>query len=80
LGIPLLFTEEFEVVIMIEVGSKRCMGRIDISDLKRITSEPWLVWQNLSTRAKWRFFISAWSGVEKKYLTRTGVVREAIYQ
>jgi hypothetical protein len=29
LGVPLLFTEEFEVVIMIEVGPKRCMGRTE---------------------------------------------------
>ena len=41
MGVPLLFTEEFEVVIMIRCwGSKRRMGRIETSDLKPITSEP----------------------------------------
>src|SRR4030095_15177476 len=59
------------------------MGRID-SDLKRITSEPWLVWQcwwaTFSARAKWRSFMSAGSSVEKKYLTGSGVVREAMFQ
>src|SRR4029453_17612180 len=59
------------------------MGRID-SDLKRITSEPWLVWQcwwaTFSARAKWRSFMSAGSSVEKKYLTGRGVVREAMFQ
>src|SRR4030095_13537109 len=59
------------------------MGRID-SDLKRITSEPWLVWQcwwaTFSARAKWRSVMSAGSSVEKKYLTGSGVVREAMLQ
>jgi hypothetical protein len=45
------------------------MGRIEIPDLELITSEPWLVWQLISTRAKWRSSLSGWSSVEKKYLT-----------
>ena len=41
MGVPLLFTEESEVVIMIGCcRSKRCMGRIETSDLKMVTSEP----------------------------------------
>ena len=59
------------------------MGRID-SDLKRITSEPWLVWQcwwaTFSARAKWRSFMSAGGSVGKKYLTGSGLVRDAIYR
>ena len=45
MGIPLLFfTEEFEVVIMIEVVTEEMHGSDRDSDLKLITSEPWLVW------------------------------------
>jgi hypothetical protein len=33
-----------------------------------------------SARAKWRSFMSAGGSVEKKYLTGSGVVREAIYR
>jgi hypothetical protein len=43
LGVPLLFTEEFEVVIMIAVRDRRgCMGRTESTDLKTNRSEPWL--------------------------------------
>jgi len=44
LGIPLLFTEEFEVVIMIEVVTEEMHGSDRNSDLKLSTSEPWSVW------------------------------------
>jgi hypothetical protein len=46
LGVPLLFTEESEVIIMIEVATEEMHGadrEIEIPDLKLITSEPWLV-------------------------------------
>jgi hypothetical protein len=78
LGVPLLFTEEFEVVIMIGCyGSKRRMGRIETSDLKPITSEPMVGKAKPSTRAKWRSSLSACRGVEKKGLDSAGVVRDA---
>jgi hypothetical protein len=43
LSSPLLFIEEFEVVIMIEVVTEEMHGSDRDSDLKLITSEPWLV-------------------------------------
>ena len=46
------------------------MGRIEISDLKLITSEPWFGMALISTRAKWRSSPSGWSRVGKKYLTQ----------
>jgi hypothetical protein len=57
------------------------MGRIEPSDLKLITSEPWLEKQTAkpSTRAKWRSSLSACRGVEKKGIDRAGVVRDAIF-
>src|ERR1019366_10104869 len=42
LGVPLLFTEEFELVIMIELRPKRCMGRTEFPDLRGLRREPWL--------------------------------------
>jgi hypothetical protein len=41
-GIPLLFTEEFEVVIMIDVVTEEMHGSDRVPDLKRIASGPWL--------------------------------------
>ncbi len=43
-GVPLLLTEEFELVIMIEVAIEEMHGSDRYSDLKRITNEPGLVW------------------------------------
>src|SRR5438128_8321495 len=37
-------------------------------------------WATFSARAKWRSVMSAGSSVAKKYLTGSGVVREAIYR
>jgi hypothetical protein len=56
LGILLLFTEEFELVIMIEVVIEEMHGSDRNSWPETITSEPWLVWQLIPTRAKWRSF------------------------
>jgi hypothetical protein len=56
------------------------MGRIEIPDLELITSEPWLVWQLISTRAKWRSSLSGWSSVEKKVLDNAGIVRDACFR
>ena len=57
------------------------MGRIEISDLKLITSEPWLVEQRVkpSTRAKWRSSPSGWSCVGKKYLTQPAMSERPVY-
>jgi hypothetical protein len=41
-GVLLLFTEEFELVIMIEWRPKRCMGRTEFPDLRGLRCEPWL--------------------------------------
>ena len=57
----------------------RCMGRIEISDLKLITASLRRM-ALISTRAKWRSSLSACRSVEKKYLDTAGVVREAIYR
>jgi len=43
LGVPLLCKEEFELVIMIALATEEMHGRIEISGLKLITSEPWFV-------------------------------------
>jgi len=69
LGVPLLFTEEFEVVIMIgRCRPKRCMGRTEFPTWE-ITSEPGLEKAKPSTRAKWRSSPSARWGVREKCLT-----------
>ena len=54
------------------------MGRIEISDLKLITSEPWFGIALISTRAKWRSSLSACRSVEKNVLDTAGVVRDAV--
>jgi hypothetical protein len=41
-GVLLLFTEEFELVIMIAVPIEE-MGRTEIPDLRGLQGEPWLV-------------------------------------
>src|SRR5215475_9760522 len=74
-----LFHGESEVVIMIAVvESKRCMGRIETSDLKLITSEPMVGKAKHSTRAKWRSSLSACRGVEKKGLTEPVLLETAM--
>ena len=42
LGIPLPFTGEFEVVIMIEVVTEEMHGSDRVSCPETITSEPWV--------------------------------------
>jgi hypothetical protein len=56
------------------------MGRIEMAGLKRITSEPLVGMALFSNRAKWRSSASACSSVEKKHLTGSGVVRDAMFQ
>jgi hypothetical protein len=48
LGIPLPFTGESEVVIMIEVVTEEMHGSDRVPDLKPITSEPWVGMANLN--------------------------------
>src|SRR5215472_7228412 len=62
-------------------GSKRRMGRIETSDLKRITSEPMVGKQKAkpSTRAKWRSSLSACRGVGKKGLTAPALLEKQFF-
>jgi hypothetical protein len=69
MGSPLLFTEEFEVVIMIELVTEEMHGSDRNADLKLITSEPTVGKAKLSTRAKWRSVLSACRSALKKTLT-----------
>jgi hypothetical protein len=43
-GIPLLFTEEFELVIMIAVGIEEMHGSDRVPDLKRLQASLGLAW------------------------------------
>ena len=43
MGAPLLFTEEFELVIMIAVATEEMHGSDRVPDLKGLQGEPWLV-------------------------------------
>jgi len=42
-GVLLLFTEEFELVIMIEVAIEEMHGSDRVPDLRGLQGEPWLV-------------------------------------
>jgi hypothetical protein len=42
-GTPLLFTEEFELVIMIEFATEEMHGSDRVPDLRGLQREPWLV-------------------------------------
>jgi hypothetical protein len=44
LGIPLLFTEEFELVIMVAVGIEEMHGSDRVPDLKRLQASLGLAW------------------------------------
>ena len=44
MGIPLLFTEEFELVIMIAVGIEEMHGSDRVPDLKRLQASLGLAW------------------------------------
>ena len=68
--------EEFEVVIMIEVVTEEMHGSDRDSDLKLITSEPWLD-TALSTRAKWRALWRARVRMLRNVLYTADIVRDA---
>src|ERR1035437_8774802 len=70
LGIPLSFTGEFEVVIMIEVVTEEMHGSDWVLDLKGLCAS--LGWYgNASTRAKWRALRSARVSTPTKCLTQS---------
>ena len=59
MGTPLLFTEEFELIIMIGVAIEEMHGSDRDSWPERITRRAVVGWDgNFSTRAKWRFLKS----------------------
>ena len=77
---PLLFIEEFEVVIMIEVVTEEMHGSDRVPDLSTDYERALVGMALISTRAKWRSSLSGWSSVEKKWkkvLDNAGIVREA---
>jgi hypothetical protein len=80
LGVPLLFTEEFEVVIMIRCcGSKRRMGRIETSDLKPITSEPMVGKAKPFNESEMALFSECWERCgEKKGLTAPALLETPV--
>ena len=43
MGVPLLFSEEFELVIMIGVATEEMHGSDRVPDLRGLQGEPWLV-------------------------------------
>jgi len=64
---------------MIEVVTEEMHGSDRDSDLKLITSEPWLVW-HLFLQSEMAL-ISEWmQQCEKKVLDDAGIVREACYR
>jgi len=54
---------------MIDVMTEEMHGSNWVSDLKLITSGPWLVWQNLQRERNGALFLSARSSMPKKCLT-----------
>jgi hypothetical protein len=67
MSIPLLLTEESELVIMIVVVTEEMHGSDRDADLKLKRA---LVGMAIfSNRAKWRSSLSECRGVQKKYLT-----------
>jgi hypothetical protein len=78
LGIPLLFTEEFELVIMIELRPKRCLGRTEFPDPERITTRALVGPAIFSWRAKWRSSSECMPSCARKVLDTADIVREAI--
>jgi len=79
MGSPLLFTEEFEVVIMIELVTEEMHGSDRNADLKLITSEPTVGKAKLSTRAKWRSVLGACRSALKKTLTAPALSETPVY-
>ena len=79
MGSPLLFTEEFEVVIMIEHVTEEMHGSDRVADLKLITSEPTVGKAKLSPRAKWRSVLSACRSALKKTLTAPALSETPVY-
>jgi len=65
---------------MIEVVIEEMHGSDRNSRPETITSEPWLVWQLIPTRAKWRSSPSACCSVLGKVLDSVSIVREAMFQ
>jgi hypothetical protein len=55
------------------------MGRIEFSDLNFDYERALVGMALISMRAKWRSSLSAWRSVEKKFLTGSGIVRDACY-
>jgi hypothetical protein len=80
LGVPLLFTEEFEVVIMIAVKDRRDAWVGPSPDLNIDYERAWVgrAKATASTRAKWRSSTSACWSVLEKLLDTADIVREAI--
>jgi hypothetical protein len=78
-GELLLFTEEFELVIMIELRPKRCMGRTEFPDPERITTRALVGPAIFSSRAKWRSSSECMPSCARKVLDTADIVREAIY-
>ena len=75
---PLLFSEEFEVVIMIEIVTEEMHGSDRDSDLKLITSEPWLYGTYFCESEM--ALISEWMQQRgQKVLDNAGIVRGACY-
>jgi hypothetical protein len=72
------FAGEFEVVIMIEVVTEKMHGSNRVSDLKPITSEPWLVGQILQQERNGALF-----GVQGLVLSKAfdtaDIVREEMF-
>ena len=78
MGVLLLFTEEFELVIMIEWRPKRCMGRTEFPDLRGLRREPWLDRPFFSLRAKCRSSSECRASCSQKVLDTADIVREAM--
>ena len=75
-GVLLLFTEEFEVVIMIAVAPEQMHGSDRVPDLNDYDAS--LAWtRHFSSRAKWRSCASACRSVVGKQLDTTDIVRDA---
>ncbi|MGA7767242.1 MAG: hypothetical protein WCA27_13580, partial [Candidatus Sulfotelmatobacter sp.] len=64
-GSPLLFAEEFEVVIMIEVVTEEMHGSDRVPDLNTDCERALVGTAHFSTRAKWRSSPSACCSVRE---------------
>ena len=78
MGVPLLFTEEFELVIMIAAATEEMHGLGRVPDLRGLQGEPWLVGTEFFQLERNGAFLKADAEVYAKNLTTPTLSESAI--